>query len=387
MPKKYFSWIALIIGVVFAFYSYLDYYRLLMRDPSDGVGNNPHYNSASIYPDSLPKEIIDELYPTLNFHLNDSLPHYQYKKIQDSIDLIKRLKEQRLEGSPSKSYGLGLLSICGMTKPNYELNRPGLYNKDSIMVRIGDSLKNFINKNNTDYKKTNEELEFLNKRMNDRGAELSKIFTAKLNTPEEFYLSLKGYSLYTLNPKWKFDSKQFLIVNDKYILVYTKWDSVKKNKYDTFDVGHSFIKEIPVRYSEKLRTVLIPITKLQYNWLSKLFIVVRFLISVFFLYLAAGLPAQIVFNISRGKAFIQKNINYLYFMSAGFFVFNLIELITPYFFDYIFRNTIPKEFHLTKFSLALSENYNLFLLSIAFFIVAKAFKRGYQLQQEQDLTV
>jgi hypothetical protein len=48
---------------------------------------------------------------------------------------------------------------------------------------------------------------------------------------------------------------------------------------------------------------------------------------------------------------------------------------------------IPAEFKLREVQFVLWDNFYWILVAVALYVIALAFKRGYQLQQEQDLTV
>ena len=190
-----------------------------------------------------------------------------------------------------------------------------------------------------------------------------------------YYLTLPGYSL-------DYDNK-FFVADDRYYLAVVEWEPQHKSGRE----GRYIRKQIPVRYAAESKEIMIPIKKGQYKTVAILFRVGFLLIILAWVYTIIGLPIQLLINISRGKAFTLKNISILRFIAFMVFGMSMINILAPYLLRLLLHNNVPAEFHREPFLNVLVNNFNAFLLSIVAFIVSIAFKKGYNLQQEQELTV
>jgi hypothetical protein len=180
---------------------------------------------------------------------------------------------------------------------------------------------------------------------------------------------------------------EFFILNDTYNLQYVVWDSAHKDGADSVKWGHWELRKIPVRYGSEKKAVLIPITKKRYEFIDSVLKWGSWILMFLFFYFFIGLPIQILVNISRGKAFISKNIRRLKLMALIMGIYALVNTAGPYILGFFYLNTIPKEFSLRPFWQVLIEGFYLFLISIGIYIIALAFQRGYKLQQENSLTI
>ena len=96
------------------------------------------------------------------------------------------------------------------------------------------------------------------------------------------------------------------------------------------------------------------------------------------------LPIKIILLISKGKPFDKSNITNLYAISAYLFIYNLCNFISRYCHTVILK---VQSLHQSDASKYFYTHKNELILSLLLFIIAKAFKRGYNLQKEQELTI
>jgi hypothetical protein len=185
------------------------------------------------------------------------------------------------------------------------------------------------------------------------------------------YFALNGYT--------HDENVHFFMENGAFNLAYVKWHAPNKGHYER--------KAIPVRFSQERGSVLFPLTKSQYRWISGLVYALVLLYVFIAIFCFLGLPAQVLINISRGKPFEPRNIGYLRIMSLALFLQVILSLISPYVLHLFFRNRIPPEFELKPFLPLLFNNTYQVVAALAILLIAKAFQRGYKLQQEQDLTI
>jgi len=203
-----------------------------------------------------------------------------------------------------------------------------------------------------------------------------------------YYVGLQGYSLS--------NDTVFHFRYGRNYLHYPSWDSIRHNKYgDQVRYGHYMVKEVPFRFVyddfekrgwENKGTVLIPVSKGAYRWLywlsnAGLCVGIMLIIFIFF-----ALPAKILLRIAQGQAFTRKNIRQLHLVAwtiLGCIVFlALLRIILRV----IFRKYLTSDLHFDYLQI-IKDNSTGILIAIVFFIIAKAFKKGYKLQNDQDLTI
>lgn len=258
--------------------------------------------------------------------LNDSLPHYIYRKMEDSAKRVKTEQEIDNLSVGGDGMSIGVFGVYAMNRHQNTWNAMAENNKDQY-----------------------------------------------------YYIGIDGYRLDR--------ESKFFIQNETYNLAYVKWDSAKKDPNSNRKHGHYERKEIPVRYSAPDERVLIPVTKFQYNALRSLFYLLWFVLLVGMLYFFLGIPVQVLLNISRGLAFDENNVRYFNVIARLFFVLGVLYFVGPYILDLFLRFIIPADFKRPPFTEGLGSVCWLFVLSIAVSITGKAFQKGNTMQKEQDLTI
>ena len=196
--------------------------------------------------------------------------------------------------------------------------------------------------------------------------------------PKKYYLSLKDYESDR-------DTK-FFINNGLYKLAYVVWDTTKQNGRLVIE-GHYEQKTIPIRYSKEEKKVLVPLTHLQYQIVSGAVFITVWLFIALSLYFFLGLPLQILIRISRGNAFTKANVKGLQRISLFLFISGLVATTFPHLMLLFFRKLIPQQLQLSSPIHFLFENRMYFFTAFIVFIISIAFKKGNQLQQEQNLII
>jgi hypothetical protein len=313
------------------------------------------------------------MFATLN--INDSVPHYIYKKAEDSLKKITDLRDYENKGIGA---GISTASVGVVEIEHREHFFDNGLMKDAIYKSINDSIQQLTDWEDTVKRKMNElKIEKLSNRLKERAAEFDKNLGGEQNP--DYYFVIKNYTLdYPTS---------FFIKNGLYNLAYIKFDSTVKRSTGQTKYGHYEHKQIAVRYGNQNKTIMIPITKAQYQFLYN-----AIFISIYFIYLLSfyffiGLPFKLLTNISRGKAFNKQNITYLKKMSYAAFAYFIVGIAFIFAMRFTYRNLIPNEFQTQSFLQIVADHLIFFLVGIALFIVAKAFERGYNLQTEQDLTI
>lgn len=367
--RRYFSATALVIAILIT--AYFGY-----------ILTNIKGSDSSSFVSMITGPVSDTAFGGLlsSPYINDSLPHFKYKQIADSINSIKEYRERENNGIKSGE-SLGRVGAYVITKPDNSLYGSAEYNRimthisDSLQKLISDSLTRSPGNKNIDSVKTELRYE-ITQRVNDA---MRIRFRGSEKQDGQYYLSLGGYTLH--------HDSRFYIDKGTYNLMYVKWDSVTKRKYDSTRIGHYESKQIPVRYAAGDNNILIPISINTYNILATLLKVAFIFLLFIGLYVFIGMPVQILLNISKGKAFTEKNIHMFRVMSIVLFISTIISIFGPYILHIVFYKLIPSEFKLPGMFPTLINNLYLILIALILFFISRAFKKGYMLQKEQELTV
>ena len=258
-----------------------------------------------------------------NWEPDDSLPYFKYKVLNDSAVRVRE-KRKRINETPSLS--------------GWSIGYIGFYNSED---------------NISSDKKRPENL--------------------------EYYFGIKNCEL-------DYDAS-FFIQNNTYNLAYLKKDGVKYKGKDSITYYHYERKEIKARYASKDKNLLIPISKKSYTVYSSILAILSYSYFVIVFYIFVGLGFKIVISISKGQAFNLANILRFKIMSITLGVITIFSCLKPLLLKILFQNYLIKEFSLPSFWSLFGENIFTFFFAIALFIVSQAFKRGYKLQQEQNLTI
>ncbi len=307
--------------------------------------------------------------------INDSLPHYKYKAIEDSFKNINTEREiennsENISGTFNTHFGIGTIKKESSFKQSNIKWKKMIDSLNEIVDEIG-KLKDSGSIKILEHRKDEIQNHYNN-------------FNNSANTKNSndllYYFALNNYSI-------DYDSK-FYMHNGTYHLLYIIWGKYVKNENgDSSRNGTYASKPIKIRYNTKDKRVLVPLTYSQYEWAEVLFYLYSFIIAVIGLYVFLIIPVQILFSISKGRAFTESNILMLRQMAFVILFFAFWDFFLPFVLHFIFRDKLTEDFQLPSLLSRISNMFFYSLLSIPFFIISIAFKRGHNLQQEQDLTI
>lgn len=310
--------------------------------------------------------------------LNDSLPHNIYIRIADSIKNVKEDNELKNRSIPI-GFSVGMLGVGYVHDYSIHATAKNAFN-DTVYKKYIDAcneIHELINNKKADsvsiLKYQKQEQDFLQKANN----RFRFVSDSLRNTIErKYYFTLQGYKLDN-------DSK-FFMENGKYYLAFVVWDKMQDNdkKY-----GHYERKEIAVRYSEQEKKILIPLTLKQHSLVSILLNALSWLYMATYAFFVIGLPLQIILSISNGKAFTSKNIIRLNLITVFLLVMALLLSFLPSIIHIIFSKYIDSNFSTPTIWRTIFQNLSLYIYSAIAFVLNIAFRKGYKLQEEQELTV
>jgi hypothetical protein len=313
--------------------------------------------------------------------IDDSLPHSKYKSIEDSFTWIKRAKQLRNNGSGAKVMSNSIFGVFAIMNQPFSEAPHSIFrtsDEDPVIKTFIDSInKLYPNPSEKEVIDNNLEIE---KKFRDRFKGKADSVTKEKEKDRSYYFTLEGYSLKNYDTK-------FFIKGNSFNLAYVKWDTIIRRKYDSTQSGHYESKQIKVRYATDAKRILIPVSKKTHAILDVSFIAFTFISIVVILYFFLGLPIQVLVNISKGRAFTEKNIYMLRQISWAAFIIAVLTTASPYIFRLLFWKMIPGDFVLEPFLNTLFENLPILLMALVTFLIAKAFRRGYKLQQYEDMTI
>jgi Protein of unknown function (DUF2975) len=297
--------------------------------------------------------------------INDSIPHYRYKRINDSIQDVK--KSLTLESNRSfTGYEVGFVGAFKY-KPN---------KRNKLFKAFVDSLDKLSILQSTSKDSVNRSA--IQKRIDS----LKSAFYVTENDEEtttSYCISLSNYNL-------KEDAK-FFVQNNSYYLAYVNWDSAKVGSNMYVMHGHYARKQIAIMYSEAQNKIYIPVTKREYTFTNIIVNIWGIFLLICSILTMLILPIFILVAISRGNAFTHRNIFGLKIITYSFVFFTISKISEPFILHFIFKSKIPTELQRMNFREILNDSFPFVILSIILFLILKAFQKGYKLQQEQDLTV
>lgn len=370
MRKRSISILALVIALIIT-----TYFTLLIWGTT-GVSGGPV--STDIFDNPS-----DTNFGGLFAHpdIDDSLPHYLYQHLADSFKQIQDERELENRSTRLSGTSFGSLGVYAMDTPEKKNSDLDNWKSASNQLNIlqEETNKKIATLSNKD------SIKLLNDQMQDTLAYFNRItnHTAEINDTAQgklYYLGVTGYSLVY--------EKKFFVQNGTYNLAIPKLDSLKKaDNGDSWRYIHYERKQIPVRYSTENKRLLIPVSQQQYEVLNIIIPVFSFSLIFVALYFFLGLPIQILINISKGKAFDDRNFKRFFLMAQVLLYWGIIQILSAYILRFLFRKMIPDDFTLPGFWSTLYDNCGLFILVLAIFITGKAFQKGNRLQKEQDLTI
>lgn len=240
----------------------------------------------------------------------DSLPHYRFMRIQDSLDQIAKIKKDK-----NTIYPWGIMA--GLSTVSFAGFMPGF---------------------KTWYEKDKSHLEV--------------------------------YYFFVLNGYIPNDTTEIKQINEKSYMTEERF----QNKLSS------------TVWLPETKSILFPISNSVYKTGMICMIIIFIVASIALLYIFIGLPINVLVSISTGKVFTEVNIRSLYIMSYTLLGLLTFNLLMPHIAWLASFRRLPAGFYLPTIAMIL-DSWKMTLSVIAMFLIAKAFKKGLALQQEQELTI
>ena len=229
--------------------------------------------------------------------------YYKHKKQYDSLYWIKSGIDYKNNGPLGSSFS-GVIGAAEDIPANRDFFDDTT--DEQHLQRVVDSLDQFTILISEASGKTRDSLKkaFEDFRKNSTEHLNSGTGRRREELPKLHYITLRGY-------KYKDPGTRFFVDQNTYNLAYVVWDSTKPGKYDSSRYGHYERKQISVRYLSKSDDVLIPISERQFLILSPVILGGNIVMAICWILIFGFGAIYILFNISRGKPFANRNIWYL----------------------------------------------------------------------------
>lgn len=164
-------------------------------------------------------------------------------------------------------------------------------------------------------------------------------------------------------------------------------------KYDVFEFSGDSVffmkkggKWLHANYSFENYEMLFPIKWGTYKVLRLVLNIVLIITLILFLVNVFSLPLDILSNISKGKIFTEKNMLNIGFIARTTIIWTTFIMSANIILVAIYYPRVKDCFYFSWFDMFKSYSI-VYVFGLAALLLSRAFKRGYQLQQENELTV
>lgn len=290
---------------------------------------NGAITSMDYEPDPYEKELMS---------ISDSLPHYRYQHLADSIK-----NKQNLEKSANN------LSMSG-----WGFGLTGFYKRERKAIVVYDSAY------------SQETLEYI--------------------PDTTYFISLGEYYLKRDHSTFRKNDTTFL----RYPVI-TKRDSIRHRIYGRYEIKPLLVdlRDLPDKIdnpSEEKRELFIRVSKSQYTWYQIIMAPIGILIGLVLLWGVLLQIIRIIEDIVNQEVFRKKTYRRLYIIAACEWGSIVLVMIMSYIRDLYFGAYIDQAFYLC-YANFFSESTSPIIYGLIAFCLGYAFRKGYQLQQEQNLTI
>jgi hypothetical protein len=245
---------------------------------------------------------------------NDSLPHYEYKRIEDSVNNARPKENAHHTGTGWGTFGMNISHYIE-EKNDYYIGSKSYFLKKSDFEFFEKSGKNYIRT-------------VMWNKIENRNC--SGVFVVK-QTPYKFVID----------------------------------DATKGN-------GHGMF--------------MVPVKPVTGKILNTIMIVIGMLSLIAAIYIFYGIFIRFLLAISRGQAFSERNISRLYTIGKFLLIIGLLPFIFQSLFFLMTKANLPPEVDFSFFR-AFFEGADSIRAGLIALLFASAFRRGMELQKDQELTV
>ncbi len=199
----------------------------------------------------------------------------------------------------------------------------------------------------------------------------------------EYYLALPGYQ--------RLEDAEFFRKGNKNYIRENVWDSTWEENGLKNAKGHQETKETPIQFiqtkqGELLGKVLVPVSKGAFSFWSIAFLVIGVLITAAGLVIVLGGAIRLLMEIAKGRAFTECNIQRLYRIAIYFLSIGMALIILRFLLHLWHKDSMPDSL-LFVWVEWLQSGSGSIVAGLIILLFANAFKQGYELAKDRDLTI
>jgi len=203
-----------------------------------------------------------------------------------------------------------------------------------------------------------------------------------------YYLAIPGFKV-PKSTRMEMDPPVFYKKAGMAYMKYFRVDTVREGEHKGRRMGHWLNKVVRYRVldntndKEEGKQLLIPISKTTYSVLDVLcwaVVIINVLVSV----LVARSFILVLIDIARGRVFEVKNYRRLFFMGYGIAFSPVYSLVVQVILQWSYRSWYAGDLSVY---IDWQKYLGWLLAALVAFMLAIAFRKGYRIQQEQDLTI
>lgn len=206
------------------------------------------------------------------------------------------------------------------------------------------------------------------------GAEEEK----KSNGQEKYFLNVFGYFMR--------DMFDYYTIHGKNFIEYDIWTKEDKNGTKFGELKTAEINLKIEQQSSREWQVGFPLSRSQYYFVRFIVFVLAFIMGILFTCVELFLSLKFLFLIANGKAFTEQGIKCLNIIAAVLIFSAIIQTLIRLGFHLYFKSQVPYPLTFYYYDDIMS-GWGLLMAGLIVLLFAKAFRHGYELQEEQDLTV
>jgi hypothetical protein len=213
-----------------------------------------------------------------------------------------------------------------------------------------------------------------------------------------YYIGLKGFKLKLHRHYFRDNNTNYIITESDRYGNSTFSDTppnevnddplLKKSRFYSYIDKEAMknIHSVPFRYDYWNQLVLIPVSKKTYSTLTSIEWIIGIIFWIYTLLLLFFVPYRILRNISLGKAFDIATIKRVDFLAYNFLLYPFALFIYRSIIHLFVKNYITRDLQSTAL-VELLGNGLIIYIGLLLFALGVALKKGYKIQQEQELTV
>jgi hypothetical protein len=195
--------------------------------------------------------------------------------------------------------------------------------------------------------------------------------TEKRDGEEQYFLYFSGYKLIDhFTYFFKKDGKIFMTYTDSTGIIKTKPSQIKYINDRETNTGEIFI----------------PTSHATIRWLNFFHLLQLFILIVVGLGIFINIPFRVLYNIAKGNAFNDENIGGLHLMAWVLILLGILPGLTSFISYLIIRTQIPDQVQY-RFFRSVMYGWGFVVSGLAILLLAKAFQKGFELQEAQELTI